>query len=156
MDDESYHSSRPASARSFGSTSGWPSDADSPAPLRGLTPADIRIVSLSHTASPTRMGSLLICESSKVKDFLARALQTMQQLAVKRIAKAWIKGICPRKQAVFPYNKKNKAKKWKEEGIFVPANKPGWWPDEKLCVFVEPDHIKREGKLECPNLSQQY
>jgi len=67
----------------------------------------------------------------------------MQQLAVKRVAKAWIKGICPRKQAVFPYHKKSKES---GERVHVTANNPGWWPDEKDCKFVEPDHIKRDGK----------
>lgn len=85
----------------------------------------------------------MISESYKVEDFLARALRAMQQLAVKRIAKAWIKGICPRKQAVFPYHKKSKES---GERVHVPANNPEWWPDEKLCKFIEPDHIKRDGK----------
>jgi hypothetical protein len=67
----------------------------------------------------------------------------MQQLTVKRLAKAWIKGICPRKQAVFPYHKKSKES---GERVHVSANNPEWWPDEKLCKFIEPDHIKRDGK----------
>lgn len=85
----------------------------------------------------------MISESDKVIEILARSLRTMQQLAVKRIAKAWIKGICPRKQAVFPYHKKSKES---GERVHVAANNPGWWPDEKDCKFVEPDHIKRDGK----------
>lgn len=146
LDDESCYSSRPASARTLGSTSGWPSDTDSPRPLRGLPFADSRISSISHFESPAKIQSLMISESSKVEDFLARALRTMQQLAVKRIAKAWIKGICPRKQAVFPYHKKSKES---GERVHVSAHNPGWWPSEKLCKFVEPDHIKRDGKSTC-------
>ena len=143
LDDDSCYTSRPASARTLGSTSGWPSDTDSPGPLRGLLSTDSRISSISHVESPAKLQSLMISESSAVEDFLARALRTMQQLAVKRIAKAWIKGICPRKQAVFPYHKKSKES---GERVHVSANNPEWWPDEKLCKFIEPDHIKRDGK----------
>lgn len=75
---------------------------------------------------------------------MARALQTMQQMAVKRIAKAWIKGICPKKQATFPYLKK---KRERTGGPRESADQPGWWPEHSLCSFVEPDHIKREGEL---------
>jgi hypothetical protein len=145
LDDDSCYASRPASARTLGSTSGWPSDADSPGLLGGLPTADTRIDSIPRADSSAKAQSLLISELSKVEDFLARALRTMQQLAVKRIAKAWIKGICPRKQAMFPYHHKKK-RAVREGGLHECANKPGWWPDEKLCKFVEPDHIKRDGK----------
>jgi hypothetical protein len=78
-----------------------------------------------------------------VERFLIDRFQTMQQLAVKRIAKAWIKGICPKKQAFFPYHKKKRER----EGLGHAAGCiPGWWPDTKVCRFVEPDHIKRDGK----------
>jgi hypothetical protein len=70
----------------------------------------------------------MISESDKIIEYFARALRIMQQLAVKRVAKAWIKGICPRKQAVFPYHKKSKES---GERVHVTANNPGWWPDEK-------------------------
>jgi len=143
LDNDSYCTSRPASARTLGPTSGWPSDTDSPRPLRELQTTDSPFGSISYAESPAKLQSLKICESSKVEDFLARALRTMQQLAVKRIAKAWIKGICPRKQAVFPYHKKSKES---GERSHDSANNPGWWPDESLCTFVEPDHIKRDGK----------
>jgi len=145
LDDDSCYASRPASARTLGSTNGWPSDADSPGPMRGLSTADTRIGSISSAESSARAQFLLISDSSKVEDFLARALRTMQQLAVKKIAKAWIKGICPRKQAVFPYHHKKK-KNTRGEGLVDASNNPGWWPDVSLCSFVEPDHIKRDGK----------
>ena len=143
LDDDSCYASRPASARTLESKCGWPSDTDSPGPLRGLPSTDSRISSISNAERPAKLQSLMISESSKVEDFLARALRTMQQLAVKRIAKAWIKGICPRKQAVFPYHKKSKES---GERVHIAANNPEWWPDEKLCKFIEPDHIKRDGK----------
>jgi len=143
IEDDSCYASRPASARTLGSTSGWPSDTDSPGPLRGLLPTDSRLSSISRVESPAKLQLLMISESSKIEDFLARALWTMQQLTVKRLAKAWIKGICPRKQAVFPYHKKSKES---GERVHISANNPEWWPDEKLCKFIEPDHIKRDGK----------
>lgn len=89
------------------------------------------------------MQFLLVCEASKIEELVAKNLRTMQQLAVKIIAKAWIKGICPRKQALFPYCKKKRDTE-RNKRTFGPA--PGWWPDESVCKFVEPDHIKRDGK----------
>jgi len=70
----------------------------------------------------------------EVEDFLRARLKRMQQLAVKMLAKAWIKGICPKKQGTFPYRNKMK---------IVPA----WWPPTSVCPFREPDHIKRSGML---------
>lgn len=70
----------------------------------------------------------------------------MQQLAVKRIAKAWIKGICPKKQATFPYHKKRREREGLDHLNDFSGYIPGWWPDTSVCRFVEPDHIKRDGK----------
>lgn len=149
LDDESCHAARPGSAHTFGSTNCWPSDTDSPRLSQEPSTVESRVDSIVQKR-PAEMQSLMICDASKVEDFLVRALRTMQQLAVKRIAKAWIKGICPRKQAVFPYNNK---KKKRGDGIHDTADNPGWWPDESLCVFVEPDHIKRDGKSYKSHLS---
>lgn len=79
-------------------------------------------------------------DTDQVVDFLKTRLKRMQQLAVKKIAKAWIKGICPKKQAKFPYQNK----KCEEIDGFKPRI-PGWWP-KSGCRFTEPDHIKREGE----------
>lgn len=84
-----------------------------------------------------------IQETDKVTAFLVSRLKRMQQLADKKIAKAWIKGICPKKQAKFPYqnNKKDIPDGAKEKPLL-----PGWWPDPNtICQFKEPDHIKRDG-----------
>lgn len=89
--------------------------------------------------------SLMICEDSKIKKFVEVRLQLLQQLAVKRIAKAWIKGICPKKQATFPYHKKKREREgWNHDSDDI----PGWWPPISECRFVEPDHIRRDGM--CP------
>lgn len=131
--------SRPISALSCGVSNGWQSDFDDKELAHGSTFAR----SHSGGSSGGRFQSLMICESEKVEQFLIDKFQTMQQLAVKRIAKAWIKGICPKKQAFFPYHKKKRER----EGLDPPPGCiPGWWPDTKLCRFIEPDHIKRDGK----------
>lgn len=132
--------SRPTSGRTIGSTSGWPSDVESREASQ--TPSEMRS-SLSHSKRPVQLQYLLICEAPKIEDFLAKALRTMQQLAVKRIAKAWIKGICPKKQAMFPYNKK---KREREGSCDDSVSQPGWWPEKSLCKFIEPDHIRRDGE----------
>lgn len=89
-----------------------------------------------------QMNSFRINDTAAVLDFLSSRLKRMQQLADKKIAKAWIKGICPKKQAKFPYqnNKQEKIDGRKPEV-------PGWWPATEVCRFVEPDHIRREGEF---------
>ncbi|KAF2171078.1 hypothetical protein M409DRAFT_51301 [Zasmidium cellare ATCC 36951] len=86
--------------------------------------------------------TLRMDDTVQVVDFLRTRLKRMQQLAVKKIAKAWIKGICPKKQAKFPYQN---SKKCDEVEGFKPRI-PGWWPKQG-CRFTEPDHIKREERM---------
>lgn len=98
-----------------------------------------------------QLKSLRINNTAAVQWFLSSRLKRMQQLADKKIAKAWIKGICPKKQAKFPYQN-NKHEKETGEKPAVPA----WWPDtETVCRFVEPDHIRREGMLPLVFLSAE-
>lgn len=64
-----------------------------------------------------------------------------QQQGCKRIAKAWIKGICPKKRFWAPYQS------GKSEGADVAAPEasvPGWWPPTSLCIYKEPDHVTRQ------------
>jgi hypothetical protein len=102
------------------------------------------LASASHNDDGTTqrkhlLHSFPIGDSEKVERFLIDRLKRIQQLADKKIAKAWIKGICPNKQAKFPYQN-NKLNEGEEPVV------PGWWPDKvKVCRFVEPDHIKRDG-----------
>ncbi|CZT17899.1 uncharacterized protein RCC_03736 [Ramularia collo-cygni] len=87
------------------------------------------------------MKSFRIDSKADVTAYLESRLKRLQQLAVKKIAKAWIKGICPKKQANFPYRNK-------QRGNEVPRI-PGWWPQEQgVCRFLEPDHIKREERMQ--------
>lgn len=148
IDGESYHASRPTSARTFGSASDWPSDEECPRRLRGQPAAELQLADLKNQNRPAQMQFLLICEAPKIEELVARNLRTMQQLSVKIIAKAWIKGICPRKQAIFPYFKKKKDTEGGKRD-FAPA--PDWWPHSSVCTFVEPDHIRRDGKSSTPH-----
>ncbi|KAK3676344.1 hypothetical protein LTR78_003618 [Recurvomyces mirabilis] len=83
-----------------------------------------------------------ITEPEKVKAYLYNRFEKLQQLSAKRVAKAWIKGICPRKQANFPYQ--NKQKTDESGGPDIPA----WWPDQSICPWKEPDHIRKEERNE--------
>lgn len=86
--------------------------------------------------------SFRIDSKMDVTAYLESRLKRLQQLAGKKIAKAWIKGICPKKQARFPYRNKKRCEETNGEPRI-----PGWWPQEKgVCPFKEPDHIRREGR----------
>lgn len=105
-------------------------------------PAERQFQDPSADRSRKVFQKLLVCERSKIEHFLASKLRRMQQLAVKRIAKAWIKGICPKKQSIFPYHKKKREREGRDHAS---SDIPGWWPPVSECRFVEPDHIKRDG-----------
>ena len=96
------------------------------------------------------MRSFKICEEDEVRAYLAERLQLLQQQADKRIAKAWIKGICPKKQARFPYQNKQRLK---ETGMGPQI--PEWWPIE-LCPYTEPDHINKTGECSDRNNYGHY
>lgn len=81
----------------------------------------------------TARHSLQIGDRAKVSEQMEHIFQKMQQTVVKRVAKAWIKGICPKKQAKFPYHNSKVV--------------PPFWPDINICPFKEPDHIKKGGKF---------
>jgi hypothetical protein len=131
-DGETYRASRSASVRTFGSTTSWPSDVESPGSSHQTPLVELPSHNLSRAKRPTQLQSLKVCESFKIEEFLARALRTMQQLAVKRIAKAWIK---------------KKREKREKEGLNDERDvPPGWWPATTVCKFIEPDHIKRDGE----------
>ncbi|KAK5166127.1 uncharacterized protein LTR77_008388 [Saxophila tyrrhenica] len=85
--------------------------------------------------------SFKVSDTEKVKDYLYGRLQLLQQQADKQISKAWIKGICPKKQARYPYqNSIRKEREGKDPEV------PEWWPSE-VCVFREPDHIPKESRM---------
>lgn len=78
-----------------------------------------------------------IDDDQSVAKTLLSCLFYLQQNTLKKIAKAWIKGICPRKQAKFPYRNKKGEDNGKEVKI------PPWWTSEDACIFREPDHVDR-------------
>ncbi|EMC96933.1 hypothetical protein BAUCODRAFT_433000 [Baudoinia panamericana UAMH 10762] len=100
---------------------------------------------LPAIAPPGRLKakSFRIDDEAAVTAFLHDRFSEMQQLSDKRIAKVWIKGICPKKQAKFPYQNTKREKRTGEKGLV-----PGWWPDTNVCPFTEPDHIRKEQRNE--------
>lgn len=78
-------------------------------------------------------------DAKGVEEFLLNRLRRLQQLALKKISKAWIKGICPKKQANFPYTNRGRRLETGQD-----AETPEWWPTD-VCHFKEPDHINRHG-----------
>lgn len=92
-----------------------------------------------NTPTPGVTHCFRIDDSDKVEAFLTRCLTLLQQQVGKRIAKSWIKGICPRKQTRHPYQKKHR-----DESAETGPREPEWWPPTDKCPFREPDHIIKE------------
>jgi hypothetical protein len=93
--------------------------------------------------------TLHIGNPDEVVHFLKMRFTQIQQLATKVIAKAWIKAICPKKQANFPYVDSNpradqsqKRRRPRHDG---PPRIPLFWPDVDLCRHKEPDHTRKTG-----------
>jgi hypothetical protein len=93
--------------------------------------------------------TLHIANQDEVVHFLRMRFTQIQQLATKVIAKAWIKAICPKKQANFPYVDSNpradqnqKRRRPRHDG---PPRIPKFWPDIELCRHKEPDHTRKTG-----------
>lgn len=91
---------------------------------------------------------LRLGDTAQVKLQLEHRLRNLHQIPVKKIAKAWIKAICPKKQARFPYQ--NCAYE-KVTGQSPP--RPEWWPPVSVCAYKEPDHIHRDRKSSIINHS---
>lgn len=114
-----------------------------PIPSAGEEQAALTARGRGSIFKKSTMRSFRIDSEADVTAYLKSRLKCLQQLAGKKIAKAWIKGICPKKQARFPYqNQKRKNELGEHPRI------PGWWPQEEgVCRFLEPDHIRREGMI---------
>lgn len=80
-----------------------------------------------------------LSDTASVTKALKELLILSQQQVLKRLAKAWIKALCPKKQARFPYRKK----KLRENAEGEPEI-PAWW-DVDICAHIEPDHVDKEG-----------
>ncbi|KAK0265123.1 hypothetical protein LTS16_016212 [Friedmanniomyces endolithicus] len=124
--------------------------------------ADVRHVKVEDDAPVSelpRMQTFWMHESTKVEACMVSRIEALQQLSGKKVSKDWIKAICPRKQARFPYSrgpKKKPAVKDTMENKFEEhlnsdtdaeeddrAGVPQWWPDTKVCPWKEPDHVRK-------------
>jgi hypothetical protein len=106
-------------------------------------------VECQDVAATTSMNCFRLSDEKAVCEYLHDRLLLLQQQAGKRIAKLWIKGICPKKQARYPYRSKQQRQS-KETDPLVPE----WWPID-LCSFTEPDHVDKKCKFEemlCPGV----
>lgn len=80
---------------------------------------DKKLLPISHTSI------------SEIDCQYAQLFEVLSQQVCKFIAKEWIKFICPKKQATFPYKS---------------DRKPGWWP--KHVPHVEPDHLTKSARID--------
>ncbi|KAK6420230.1 hypothetical protein LTR81_006761 [Elasticomyces elasticus] len=110
------------------------SESLAPSPLSRVDDDDDDDDTLSTSEPP--MQSFKMHDEDKVKGFLLERIDDLQQLSLKHICKEWIKVICPKKQANYPY-RNTKIEK---------PEVPGWWPDKKLCEWREPDHVKKDAR----------
>lgn len=81
-----------------------------------------------------------LSDRDSVREALWERLLLLQQQALKRIAKAWIKALCPKKQARYPYRSRQQ-----REDPGVEPDIPEWW-NVDVCAHVEPDHVDKEGR----------
>lgn len=93
-------------------------------------PHDTQLLTI---AVPTKTRTFAISDEEKLLEFYEHCFTGMQGMASKRIAREWIKGISPKKQAIYPYQSSK-------------HKKPQWWPPTDVCPFTEPDHLKKDGK----------
>ncbi|KAK0803781.1 hypothetical protein LTR59_004568 [Friedmanniomyces endolithicus] len=124
--------------------------------------ADVRHVEVEDDAPVPelpRMQTFWMHESAKVEACIVSRIEALQQLSGKKVSKDWIKAICPRKQARFPYSRGPKKKPAVKDTLEVKpeehltsdtdadeddrAGVPQWWPDTKVCPWKEPDHVRK-------------
>lgn len=93
--------------------------------------------------------SFRIDDKEKVKAFLLMRFTQIQQSAGKVIAKAWIKAMCPKKQANYPYVDCNPRpdQPRRRPRYPGPPRVPFFWPDLSDCRHKEPDHLDKRGEL---------
>lgn len=93
-----------------------------------------------------------------LEDWYDFAFRSMSQLALKDIAKAWIRICVPKKQSTNPYNGGRRAAeslaRWPGTNYTGHFTKAIWWPKDvgwddidgaTGCRHREPDHIKKHG-----------
>lgn len=92
-----------------------------------------------------------------IEAFLYTRFMQIQQSSAKVIAKAWIKAICPKKQAHYPYVDCNpRPDQPRRRPMHAGAPRvPSFWPDLKLCRHKEPDHLDKNGELSLTCLGER-
>lgn len=73
--------------------------------------------------------TIQINDADEVTEYYYNTFRTIQQVACRLIAKAWIKALAPRKQSTNPYTGGQE-------------HAPAWWPEG--TIHKEPDHIKTQ------------
>lgn len=68
--------------------------------------------------------------STQILKQYTNIFNALSQVVCKGLAKEWVKVICPRKQALYPYKL---------------SKKPSWWP--KDVPHIEPDHLDKENRV---------
>ena len=96
--------------------------------------------------------SFRVSDGENIEAFIYTRFMQIQQSALKVIAKAWIKAICPKKQANFPYVDSNPRhdqprRRPRHAG---PPRVPMFWPDLGVCRHREPDHLDKNGNTSYP------
>ncbi|KAK1811651.1 hypothetical protein LTR12_013990 [Friedmanniomyces endolithicus] len=124
--------------------------------------ADVRRIEVEDDAPVPelpRMQTFWMHESDKVEACIVSRIEALQQLSSKKVSKDWIKAICPRKQARFPYSRGAKKKPAVKDAMETKleehltsdtdadeddrAGVPQWWPGTKVCPWKEPDHVRK-------------
>lgn len=110
------------------------------------TPRTPTILPDLNNAQQSSMGRpFRIRDTETVFDYLKERLIQLQQASLKRAAKEWIKAICPKKQARYPYSESSKRNRDESDNTKEPRIPP-WWPPLHLCPHKEPDHVMGERK----------
>lgn len=95
--------------------------------------------------------SVAVGDEERMNRFFDDALELCQATNLKRIVKAWIKIIHPKKQTSHPYNggiTKNKAiREFGNKDMAGYYTKPVYWPDD--VRHLRPDSLNSEGQQTC-------
>ncbi len=95
-----------------------------------------------------------VCDEDAITRYYYCQLYRIGGNPLKKILKAWIKDIHPKKQGSHPYNggrQRDDAVKEYGERNGGELTKPGWWPPttgwpEQGCRHREPDHLLKSGQ----------
>ena len=78
-----------------------------------------------------------------LRQFYWKAFKTLQQTNCRLLAKAYVKGLEPKKQVNYPYNG-CKIVSGKRQNLGPEFTQPSWWPEG--IQHREPDHLQKDGE----------